>query len=168
MVAPASMADFDAAPATDAAAELLPCCASRRWINHLVSGRPYRSVAALSAASDRVLAALDWRDVQEALAAHPRIGERTLDRRREDAWSWQEQSGVRRDDTDTRAALHAGNLAYEQRFGHVFLISASGMSGTQMLASLRARLDNQPAAERQVVRQELAKIVRLRLAKAFR
>src|SRR6266536_2436972 len=94
------MADFDAMPVTDAAAELLPCCASRRWINELVNRRPYRSLDALIAASDAVLAGLAWADVEEALAAHPRIGERgigerTLERRREDAWSRQEQSGVR-------------------------------------------------------------------------
>src|SRR4051794_29522563 len=165
MVAPASMADFDAAPVTDAAAELLPCCASRRWINQVVKGRPYRSVAALTDASDRVLAGLDWPDVQEALAAHPRIGERRL---AEGSWSGQEQSGVRRTDDETAAALRETGLAYERRFGHIFLISASGLSGAQVLASLRARLDNEPGAERWLIRQELAKIVRVRLAKAFR
>ena len=167
-VAPASMADFDAMPVTDAAAELLPCCASRRWINELVNRRPYGSLDALIAASDAVLAGLSWADVEEALAAHPRIGERTLEQRREDAWSRQEQSGVRPADSEIDAALREGNAAYEERFGHLFLICATGLSGGQMLAALRTRLGNSPDIERVVVRTELIKIVRLRLAKALR
>jgi 2-oxo-4-hydroxy-4-carboxy-5-ureidoimidazoline decarboxylase len=161
------MADFDEVPVTDAAAELLPCCASRRWISQLINGRPYGSLDALVAASDAVLAGLDWPDLQEALDAHPRIGERTLAQRREDAWSRQEQSGTQGAEPDTQAALREGNAAYERRFGHVFLISATGLSATEMLAALRARLANPPDLERSVVRTELAKIVRLRLAKAF-
>ncbi len=162
------MADFDAMPVTDAAAELLPCCASRRWINELVNRRPYCSLDALIAASDAVLAGLSWADVEEALDAHPRIGERTLEQRREDAWSRQEQSGVRPADGEIEVALREGNVAYEERFGHVFLICATGLSGGQMLAALRARLGNSPDLERAVVRTELIKIVRLRLAKALR
>ena len=60
-----------------------------------------------------------------------------------------------------------GNAAYEERFGHVFLICATGMSAASMLGALRARLGHDPAAEREVVRDELVKIVGLRLAKAF-
>jgi 2-oxo-4-hydroxy-4-carboxy-5-ureidoimidazoline decarboxylase len=167
------MADFDAMPVTDAAAELLPCCASRRWINELVNGRPYGTLDTLIAASDAVLARLDWPDVEEALAAHPRIGQRnlgdrTLEQRREDAWSRHEQSGVQPGDAEIEAALREGNAAYEQRFGYVFLIRATGLSGGQVLAALRSRLGNPPDAERAVVREELIRIVRLRLAKALR
>jgi len=58
-------------------------------------------------------------------------------------------------------------VAYEQRFGHVFLICATGLSASELLDALRARLTNPVEAERDVVRGELAKIVRLRLAKGF-
>ncbi len=162
------MADFDEVPVTDAAAELLPCCASRRWISQIINGRPYGSLGSLVGASDAVLADLAWPDVAEALAAHPRIGERSLAQRREDAWSRQEQSGAQLTEPDVKAALREGNVAYEKRFGHVFLISATGLSAAQMLAALRARLANSPEMEQDVVRRELMKIVRLRLAKAFR
>ncbi len=162
------MADFDEVPVTDAAAELLPCCASRRWISQIINGRPYGSLESLADASDAVLADLAWPDVAEALAAHPRIGERTLAQRREDAWSRQEQSGAHRAEPDVEAALREGNVTYEKRFGHVFLISATGLSAAQMLAALQARLANSPEVEQDVVRRELTKIVRLRLAKAFR
>lgn len=167
VVAPASMADFDEVPVTDAAAELLPCCASRRWISQLVNGRPYGSLAALIVASDDLLADLAWPDIEEALAAHPRIGERTLAQRREDAWSRQEQSGAEKAEPDVEASLREGNAAYERRFNHVFLISATGLSAADMLAALRLRLANSPAVEQHVVRDELTKIVRLRLVKAF-
>ena len=163
-----SVADLDAASVPDAAAELLACCASKRWIAAVLAERPYRGLASLAATSDRVIARLDWPDVEEALAAHPRIGERVTGDGREANWSRQEQSGTRLADVDTDTALREGNLAYEQRFGHVFLIYATGRSASEMLDALRSRLTNPVEVERDVVRGELGKIVRLRLAKAFR
>jgi 2-oxo-4-hydroxy-4-carboxy-5-ureidoimidazoline decarboxylase len=94
-------------------------------------------------------------------------GERTLAQRREDAWSRQEQSGAHQAGPDVETAQREGNAAYERKFGHVFLISASGLSAVQMLDALRTRLANPPEVERDVVRAELAKIVRIRLTKAF-
>jgi 2-oxo-4-hydroxy-4-carboxy-5-ureidoimidazoline decarboxylase len=162
-----SVAEFDAAPVADAAAELYACCASKRWIAAVLAGRPYRTRTALVATSDRVIAQLDWPDVDEALAAHPRIGERVAGNGREAAWSREEQSAARLADVATDAALREGNVAYEQRFGHVFLICATGLSASELLDALRARLTNPVEVERDVVRGELAKIVRLRLAKGF-
>jgi len=80
-------------------------------------------------------------------------------------WSAAEQSGAASASDGVRQALADGNLAYEQRFGHVFLICASGLSGPDMLAQLQARLGNDPEAERAVVREELLKITWLRLTK---
>ena len=64
------------------------------------------------------------------------------------------------------AELAAGNLAYEQRFGYIYLICASGLSGEQMLAALRERLTHDDEQEREVVMHELRKIALLRLSKA--
>jgi len=143
----------------------------------MVSGRPHGSLPALVAASDATIAALSWPDIEHALAAHPRIGARLPDpgapqdqgapQDREAVWSRQEQSGTRDADPDVQAGLRAGNAAYEERFGHVFLICATGMSAASMLAALQARLGHDPATEREVVRDELTKIVRLRLARTF-
>lgn len=144
--------------------ELAACCASRRWIA-AVAGRPYPGPAALRAASRRALDGLEWADVEEALAAHPRIGERVGGAALEARWSRGEQAGAAAADADVQEALIAGNRAYEERFGHVFLIRASGRSGKEMLAALRERLGNDPAAERDAVRRELAEIVDLRLAR---
>jgi len=173
------VATLDEATAADAAGLLRPSCASTRWIEWLVSGRPYGTVPALVAASGAAIADLGWPDLGEALAAHPRIGDRPEPRDAgggdagggdggpEAAWSRQEQSGARDAPTEVQAGLRAGNAAYEQRFGHVFLICATGMSAASMLAALHGRLGHDPAAEREVVRHELTKIAALRLGKAF-
>ncbi|WP_328601210.1 2-oxo-4-hydroxy-4-carboxy-5-ureidoimidazoline decarboxylase [Actinomadura physcomitrii] len=144
---------------------LLACCASRRWAAEVAAGRPYADLAELRAASATALADLDWADVEEALSAHPRIGERLRGGSREAAWSRGEQSGMDAAAVEVRTALADGNRAYEERFGHVFLICATGLGAAEMLAALRVRLRNDAAAERAAVRAELAKIVDLRLAR---
>jgi 2-oxo-4-hydroxy-4-carboxy-5-ureidoimidazoline decarboxylase len=149
---------FNAAPAEQAEAALLACCASRRFAAEVAAGRPYDSTAAAERAVDRVFATLTWPDVLEALDEHPRIGARVA------GTSAAEQSGVT---DDSRAELTAGNAAYEQRFGYVFLICASGLSGEQMLGALRRRLAHDEAAERAVTIGELRKITLLRMRKAL-
>jgi len=165
------IATLDEATAAGAAGLLRPSCASARWIERLVGGRPYGTLPGLVAASDAAIADLGWPDIEEALSAHPRIGDRpepgAAGGGREAAWSRQEQAGARDVPAEVQAGLRAGNAAYEERFGHVFLICATGMSAASMLAALHERLGHDPAAEREVVRDELTKIVRLRLGKAF-
>jgi len=165
---PIAVAEFDAAPPADAAAELVPCCASKRWVSQLVGGRPYLRLDRLAAASDAMLARMDWSDVREALSAHPRIGESAEGVARDPGWSRAEQSSTAYMGDAIRRELIEGNRSYERRFGHVFLICATGLSADTMLTSLQSRLRNDPVAEREVVRVELAKIVRLRLAKSFK
>ncbi|WP_113702712.1 2-oxo-4-hydroxy-4-carboxy-5-ureidoimidazoline decarboxylase, partial [Nonomuraea lactucae] len=116
----------------------------------------------LAGAAVAAVRGLAWPDVLEALAAHPRIGARPDGGGREGAWSRQEQAGV---EDGLREALAEGNRAYEDRFGHVYLICATGLTGAQMLARLRERLGHDDEAERGVVRDELAEITLLRIAK---
>jgi 2-oxo-4-hydroxy-4-carboxy-5-ureidoimidazoline decarboxylase len=153
---------FNALTRAEAEAELRTCCASRRWAATVAAGRPYDSAEELFAAAGKAVRDLDWPDVEEALAAHPRIGDRPRGADRESAWSRGEQSGV--GDAD-RAAFAEGNVAYEERFGHVFLICASGRGAGEMLTELRERLGNDPGTERSVVHGELVKITELRLRK---
>jgi 2-oxo-4-hydroxy-4-carboxy-5-ureidoimidazoline decarboxylase len=162
------VAELDRATAEDAARRLRPSCASACWIDRLVGGRPYESLEALTAASDAAIAALSWPDIEEALAAHPRIGDRAPGRGREASWSRQEQAAAAGAGADIQARLRAGNAEYEERFGHVFLICATGRSATEMLSALHGRLGHDAAAEREIVRSELVQIVRLRLAQMFR
>lgn len=158
---------LNVAEAAEAERELLACCAARRWADELLARRPYHDLAGLRHVSHTVLAELSWTDVEQALAAHPRIGERAAGEGREAAWSRAEQAGTAGAGERTREDLVAGNLAYEERFGYVFLVCATGLTAEAMLSALRERLGNDPAAEREVVRGELAKIVDLRLEKAF-
>jgi 2-oxo-4-hydroxy-4-carboxy-5-ureidoimidazoline decarboxylase len=152
---------LNAAEPEHAERELLTCCAARRWADELIVRRPYHDLPTLRGVSDAVFAELDWADIEQALAAHPRIGERAGGDGREASWSRAEQSAV----TGSADELREANLAYEKRFGRVFLICATGRSATEILDALRARLDNDEETERAVVREELRKIVTLRLGK---
>ncbi|MCW2883890.1 MAG: 2-oxo-4-hydroxy-4-carboxy-5-ureidoimidazoline decarboxylase [Streptosporangiaceae bacterium] len=156
---------LNALPAHQAEHELRSCCASAAWAEAVAAARPFTDPGALAAAAAAAFEALRWRDVEEALSAHPRIGDRPEGAGRESAWSRAEQSGVGDADGEVVAALRAGNIAYEQRFGRVFLICASGRSAGEMLDALRVRLGNDEETERRTVRAELAKIVQLRLTK---
>lgn len=146
-------------------ADLLSCCASRRWAEEVAARGPFADLDDLVAASAEVLAGLDWSDVLEALEAHLRIGDRAGGADRESGWSRQEQSAAATADDRIRADLVEGNRVYEDRFGHVFLICATGLPAEAVLAALRHRLTNDETGERRAVREELAKIVELRLGK---
>lgn len=165
MIAQPDLSRLNALPEEQAEAELLTCCASRRWARTLAQHRPFGDLAALKSASARTLAELGWADMLEALAAHPRIGDRVAGADREAGWSRGEQSGMDSAAEATRQAMIDGNLAYEKRFDHVFLICATGRGAAEMLAELQARLENDADTERSVVRAELSKIIELRLAK---
>jgi 2-oxo-4-hydroxy-4-carboxy-5-ureidoimidazoline decarboxylase len=153
-----TLAAFNAAPAEEALAVMRACCASARFAAAMTAGRPYPSADAAAAAVDSVFATLTWEDVREAMDGHPRIGARVSGQ------SAAEQSGVA---DETRAALAAGNAAYEERFGHVFIICAAGLSGDDMLATLRDRLGHGEQSERLVAAAELRKITVLRVRKAL-
>lgn len=164
----AGMAAFNAAPDAELRVRLHSCCAAETWAQQLVTGRPYRSEAALFAASDRATAGLDATGLEQALAGHPRIGDSPAAHGgdgRSAAWSRGEQAGVATAGADLLAELAAANAAYEQRFGHVYLVCAAGRDAAELLAVCQSRLGNDAETERGVVLEELAKINRLRLAK---
>jgi 2-oxo-4-hydroxy-4-carboxy-5-ureidoimidazoline decarboxylase len=141
---------------------LLACCDVPAWAGAVKDGRPYSDVDSLLAVADDAARRFDQADVDRALEAHPRIGERARGRSTEAGWSRQEQAGVA-PDAQTRQALDEGNREYEDRFGRVFLVCASGMTGPEILTALRARLGNDPATEAAVAADELRKIALLRL-----
>jgi 2-oxo-4-hydroxy-4-carboxy-5-ureidoimidazoline decarboxylase len=149
--------EWNALGAADAERELRQVCAAPRWARAVAAGRPYGSVAALQAAAE---AALTDADLDEAMAGHPRIGDRTAA-----GASRREQNGVATAEADVLAALAAGNRAYEERFGHVYLVCATGRSAEELLATLQSRLGNDPSTERAVALGELAAINRLRIAR---
>ncbi|MFD7153609.1 2-oxo-4-hydroxy-4-carboxy-5-ureidoimidazoline decarboxylase [Kribbella sp. NPDC059898] len=156
--------EFNSTPTDRLRPALTACCDVPRWVDAILAKRPYGELAALTALADQVLRELDDDEVDRALQAHPRIGDRPRGASTEAAWSRSEQSGVG-DGTGVRRELAEGNRQYEDRFGRVFLICATGLSAEQMLGSLRERLTHDDATEAAVVHEELRKIALLRLSK---
>jgi OHCU decarboxylase len=148
--------------------ELLKCCGSREWATRLVAERPFENIADVIAKADRVwwsLASPDW---LEAFHSHPKIGENkaaaaiSLDAQK---WSADEQSGIRDSAEETMEALAELNRAYEEKFGYIFIVCASGKTSEEMLEILRSRLGNDPDQEVRIAAAEQAQITELRLKK---
>lgn len=139
---------------------LRACVAIESWVAGMLAGRPYADTDAVLARGRDLAAAWTDAEVEEALAGHPRIGERTTS-----AHSTREQSGVG-SDADTAARLADGNRRYEERFGRIYLVRAAGRDAEEMLALLEQRLGHDDETERRVVREQLAEITLLRLTDA--
>jgi allantoicase len=138
--------------------ELVACCGSQRWIEQMMKARPFDDgVLSTADAIWNVLAPEDW---QEAFAAHPRIGERKADR-----FSGGEQAGTSGATSETMSALAAANQEYEAKFGHIYIVCATGKSADEMLAIARQRLGNDAQTELKAAAEEQRKITRLRLLK---
>jgi 2-oxo-4-hydroxy-4-carboxy-5-ureidoimidazoline decarboxylase len=135
---------------------LLECLSVPRWADDVLAGAPYHDRSALLDRADAAARTLTDDELGQALAGHPRIGERGGDR------STREQSGVD-DSAGTAARLAAGNAAYERRFGHVFLIRAAGRTADEILAELERRLGHDDDTERAETVDNLRQIAVLRL-----
>jgi 2-oxo-4-hydroxy-4-carboxy-5-ureidoimidazoline decarboxylase len=150
---------FNELPDDEAIEALMACCSSQAWAAYIAGRRPYADISQLHDAASDALAAMTEGDLDKALAGHPRIGSPT----EQSEFSAREQSAVAGARAKTLDALAAGNRQYEERFGHVYLVCATGRTAEELLEILRDRLDNDPAAERQAVRTELGKINRIRI-----
>jgi 2-oxo-4-hydroxy-4-carboxy-5-ureidoimidazoline decarboxylase len=153
------LARLNTLPDADLVEVLLGCCSAPGWARQVAAARPYRSVAGLLATAGAAWTARGPGELEAAMAGHPRIGERRLS-----GWSRQEQSGVGTD-AGTIQALADANAAYENRFGHVFLICAAGRGPGDVLAELHRRMRNDPGTERDVAAAEIGKITAIRLRK---
>ena len=153
------LADFNAQSREAAERELYRCCGSVRWAAAMTARRPFREIDDVTAAGEEIWWTLEGGDWLEAFARHPRIGERAA------GWAGDEQAGIRGAERQTLERLTELNHDYERKFGHVFLIFATGKSAAEMLAQLERRMDNDPAAELKIAAVEQAKITRLRLQK---
>ena len=144
------------------AVELLrSCCASSRWAEEVAAARPFKSWDDLTERADGIWSRLSPQDWTEAFSAHPRIGDRKAPGR----WSQEEQSGTHGAAEETLRRLAEGNRAYEERFGHVYLVCATGKSAGEMLADLTDRMTHDRDTEMRVAAEEQRKITRLRLEK---
>ena len=155
--------------ADEAAVALRACCGSTAWVQGMIARLPLPNLSALLQAAEEVWAGLVPKDYLEAFAAHPRIGENhpvgTPASPRAARWSSDEQSGVHAANDEVQASLAQGNREYEQRFGHIYLVCATGKSAPELLTLLQSRLRNSAEVELRIAIEEQRKITRLRLHK---
>lgn len=154
------LAAFNALSPEAAREALLRCCGSGAWAEAMVKGRPYADKAALRRAAEEHWRSAGRADILEAFSHHPRIGAAVAS-----GWAKGEQAGVAGAAQDVMSALAEGNREYERRFGHIYLVCATGKSAPELLLILKSRLANEPAAELAVAAGEQAKITALRLEK---
>ncbi|MEB3196220.1 MAG: 2-oxo-4-hydroxy-4-carboxy-5-ureidoimidazoline decarboxylase [Candidatus Sericytochromatia bacterium] len=164
------MDEFNAAPRQAAIEALQRCCGATTWVQAMVQARPFADLPALLAQADSSWARCGESDWLEAFSHHPRIGDvASLRTKFADTANWaeSEQGGTRCADQVTLEALAAGNHDYEARFGHIFIVCATGKTAGEMLELLRTRLDNPLEIERPLAATEQHRITRLRLEKLF-
>jgi 2-oxo-4-hydroxy-4-carboxy-5-ureidoimidazoline decarboxylase len=160
--------EFNGLDAATAHAELIRCCGSSRWAHLLLASWPFKSKEQMFEVSDDVWHSLDRDDFLEAFSHHPKIGDVDSLRKKFAStaqWAEGEQKGVAQASEETLKALAAGNDAYEQKFGYIFIVCATGKTAEQMLAMLQSRLPNDAGAELKVAMLEQNKITHLRLEK---
>lgn len=160
------LAEWNGLGLDDAAEVILPCNGSPVWATLVAYNRPFDSPATLFSKSDEIWRSLPEEDWQEAFDSHPRLGEQKAKAATEKSlnWSAAEQGAANPDDA-VREALAQGNREYEEKFGHVFLLCATGRSAREMLAILRERMQNDPATELLEAAEQHRLITRLRLRK---
>jgi OHCU decarboxylase len=151
-----------------AEAEFLKCCGSTRWAKLMTEARPFANFVELSSTADKIWSSLDEKDWLEAFRAHPKIGERkaaAAQSHQAANWSAQEQSQAQQAGAETKEAIAEGNRVYEDRFGFIFIICATGKSAEQILSSLKERLVHDVETEMPIAAEEQQKITQLRLEK---
>ncbi len=154
---------------TDKATERLThCCGAMNWVLQMRAQRPFANVEALFRAANACWWALAPADWLEAFRHHPQIGDLASLRTRfaaTQAWAANEQAGTATASEAILAQLATGNAAYEQKFGYIFIVCATGKSAREMLDLLEARLPNPPEAELRIAAEEQRKITQIRLQK---
>ena len=163
-----ALAHLNALPPGEAERELLTCCASREWARRMAAARPFANERALLEKAATVWWGLGEADWREAFRGHPRIGEHRAEAGqspREQAWSAGEQAGMSTAAEDTQRALAEGNRAYDERFGFIYIVCASGKTADEILSILQRRLAHDPATELRTAAEEQRKITHLRLEK---
>ena len=157
---------IDGVREADARTFLTTCCGSGRWVDRMIQRRPYNSDEALLHAARDIWFSLTPSDWLEAFSHHQKIGDRaSLSARfpQTARLSATEQASVEAAADATLDALANLNRAYEEKFGYIFIICATGRRAEEMLELLRSRLDNDPETELRIAADEQAKITALRL-----
>lgn len=143
------------------------CCSSANWAQKMADARPFRDLNELLLKADEAWWSLDHDDWLEAFSAHPKIGEKKVVGASSGSsrWALEEQSGASQAPQTVQDALMKANLAYEKRFGYIFIVCATGKSAEEMLDLLQERLNNEQDAEIRIAAEEQRRITRIRLNK---
>ena len=153
---------LNALPDTDAEHILRSCCGSSRWVESMMARRPFASHDMLHAAADDSWHACSEADWLEAFSHHPRIGDQSAA-----GPASVEQAGMQSASVSVQDEMAALNRAYEERFGHIYIVCATGKSAEEMRDIARHRIDNDPPTELRNAAEEQRKIMHLRLEKLF-
>jgi len=153
---------------SDYRSELSRCCGSSLWTQRLFEYRPFKSAEELLQTAERIWWSLTEADWKEAFAHHPKIGDVENLRKKFAAtadWASNEQAGATNTSEETLKGLAEGNRLYEEKFGYIFIVCATGKSAHEMLQLLQRRMRNLPEEEIRIAAGEQAKIIQLRLKK---
>lgn len=142
-------------------AVLRSCCGSTRWVTSMITRRPFASEELLIAGAREAWHETSPDDWREAFSHHPRIGENAS------GMEAAEQSGAQSAATPMKEKLAEVNRAYEKKFGHIYIVCASGKSAEEMLQIAQQRLHNDPSTELRIAAEEQRNIMELRLRKLF-
>jgi 2-oxo-4-hydroxy-4-carboxy-5-ureidoimidazoline decarboxylase len=160
------LAGWNTLDAESAARLVLPCCGSQAWAKELASKRPIADEESLIEASSAIWFALPEEAWCEAFDSHPRIGQKSAQSHATAEslrWSAQEQRAALSEDDVGKFALEEANRRYEQRFGRIFIVCATGKTTTEMLEILEARMKNDAATELWEAAEQQSQITQLRL-----
>lgn len=152
---------------TELRAALQASLAVDRWVDDVLRAAPFDSPAHLLAVAAQAATPLSESEIEGAIAHHPRIGEQPVGAGAAQEFSRNEQAGlgVARWDEALTESLLAGNRAYEQRFGRIFIIRAAGRTPAAILEQLEHRLTLSNSSEREIVGEQLREIALLRIEK---
>lgn len=139
---------------------LFACCGSNSWMEKMLGRFPVADISTLLAAAAETWQTCGPGDGLEAFSRHPRIGAKTAD-----ATATAEQAGTKNAPASILDALARGNKAYEEKFGYIYIVCATGLSASEMLELLETRLGNTPEKEIKIAMDEQGKITRIRLEK---
>ncbi len=155
-------------PADEAEYVFRDCCGSMEWARLMAESRPFSMLDSLFRRADEIWLSLAVDDWLGAFAAHPKIGSRKpapIQQFRAASWSAGEQSGMETAETDVRDRLAMANGLYEEKFGFIFIVCATGKNADEMLAICQSRLGNSLETELRIAAEEQRKITKLRLEK---
>jgi 2-oxo-4-hydroxy-4-carboxy-5-ureidoimidazoline decarboxylase len=162
------LARWHALPPEEAAAEVLSCCGSAAWAAKLAGMRPFVDEQNLFAAANECWQHLPEADWLMAFRSHPRIGEQHAQNKTtatSASWSRSEQRQMKDADTAILMRMREAHREYEERFGRIFIVCASGKQPAELLRILEHRLNNDPAQELLESAAQQQQIMQLRLRK---